>query len=99
MKKSEIFLELLLGVPALGALVAGGALFAFSSFVMPALRSVDAHTAITSMQAINVEAPRSALMLPLVGSALTAIAAVVAWKLIPSLRERESPGIRTEGGH
>src|SRR3546814_2014308 len=39
-----------------------------------ALRSVDAHTAITSMQAINVEAPRSALMLPLVGSALTAIA-------------------------
>eukprot|EP01133_Synstelium_polycarpum_P019499 gene19499-23360_t len=42
---------------------------------MPALRSVDAHTAITSMQAINVEAPRSALMLPLVGSALTAIAA------------------------
>lgn len=76
MKESEIFLELLLGgVTALGALVAGGALFAFSSFVMPALRSVDAHTAITSMQAINVEAPRSALMLPLVGSALTAIAA------------------------
>jgi hypothetical protein len=34
-----------------------------------------------------------------VAAALTAIAAVVAWKLIPSLRERESPGIRTEGGH
>ncbi len=81
MKKSEIFLELLLGVTALGALVAGGALFAFSSFVMPALRSVDAHTAITSMQAINVEAPRSALMLPLVGSALTAIAAGI-WAAI-----------------
>jgi uncharacterized membrane protein len=80
-KKSEIFLELLLGVTALGALVAGGALFAFSSFVMPALRSVDAHTAITSMQAINVEAPRSALMLPLVGSALTAIAAGI-WAAI-----------------
>ncbi|NMD60507.1 UNVERIFIED_ORG: putative membrane protein [Nocardia globerula] len=75
MKKSEIFLELLVGVTAFGALVAGGALFAFSAFVMPALRSVDAHTAITSMQAFNVEAPRSALMLPLVGSALTAIAA------------------------
>lgn len=82
MKKSEIFLELLLGVTALGALVAGGALFAFSSFVMPALRSVDAHTAITSMQAINVEAPRSALMLPLVGSALTAIAAGI-WHRSP----------------
>ena len=37
MKKSEIILELLVGVTALGALVAGGALFAFSSFVMPAL--------------------------------------------------------------
>jgi DHA2 family multidrug resistance protein-like MFS transporter len=35
----------------------------------------------------------------IVAAALTAIAAVVAWKLIPSLRERESPGIRTEGGH
>lgn len=81
MKKSEIFLELLVGVTALGALVAGGALFAFSSFVMPALQSVDAHAAITSMQAINVEAPRSALMLPLVGSALTAIAAGI-WAAI-----------------
>lgn len=75
MKKSEVILELLVGVTALGALVTGGALFAFSSFVMPALRSVDTHTAITSMQAINVEAPRSALMLPLIGSALTALSA------------------------
>jgi len=75
MKKSEVFLELLVGVTALGALVAGGAFFAFFSFVMPALRSVDTHTAIASMQAINVEAPRSALMLPLIGSALTALSA------------------------
>jgi uncharacterized membrane protein len=80
-KKSEIILELLVGVTALGALVAGGALFAFSSFVMPALRSVDAQTAIASMQAINLEAPRSALMLPLVGSALTALLAGI-WAVI-----------------
>lgn len=77
MKKEEVVLELLIGLTVFGALLAGGALFAFSSFVMPALRSVDAHSAITSMQAMNVEAPRSALMLPLVGSAVTAIAAAV----------------------
>ena len=81
MKNSEIILELLVGVTALGALVAGGALFAFSSFVMPALRSVDAQTAIASMQAINLEAPRSALMLPLIGSALTALLAGI-WAAI-----------------
>lgn len=72
-KRYGTVLELLIGVTTVAALLAGGALFAFSAFVMPALRSVDAHTAITSMQAINVEAPRSALMLPLVGSALAAL--------------------------
>lgn len=75
MKGSEIVLQSVVGVTAFGALVAGGALFAFSAVVMPALRSVDAHIAISSMQAINAEAPRSALMLPLVGSAVTAVVA------------------------
>ncbi|PTR29078.1 putative membrane protein [Rhodococcus sp. OK519] len=75
MKGSEIVLQSVVGVTAFGAVVAGGALFAFSAVVMPALRSVDARAAIASMEAFNVEAPRSALMLPLVGSALAACVA------------------------
>lgn len=54
---------------ALGAAVTGGSLYAFSTFVMPALRRLPADQAVAAMQAINVEAPRSLLMLPLVGSA------------------------------
>lgn len=68
----SIVFEILVGTTAVAALVAGGALFAFSSFVMPALGSISAHSAIESTQAINVEAPRSALMVPLMGSALVA---------------------------
>src|SRR3954447_1484384 len=55
---------------AFGAAVTGGSLFAFSTFVMPGLRRLPADQAVAAMQAINVEAPRSLLMLPLVGSAV-----------------------------
>ncbi|RDI18503.1 putative membrane protein [Rhodococcus sp. AG1013] len=73
--------EILVGVTALGAVIAGGALFAFSAFVMPALSSIPVPSAIESMQAINVAAPRSALMVPLMGSALTAAVCGV-WAVI-----------------
>lgn len=58
------------GITAIGALITGGALFAFSTFVMPGLDRAPAAAAIPVMQAINVQAPRSLLMLPLLGSAL-----------------------------
>jgi uncharacterized membrane protein len=58
----------------------GGSFFAFSSFVMPALRRLPATDAVRAMQAINVEAPRSLLMVPLVGSAVGSVA-VAAWAL------------------
>jgi uncharacterized membrane protein len=50
--------------------VTGGVLFAFSAFVMPGLRRVSVPAAVRAMQAINLAAPRSALMVPLIGSAL-----------------------------
>lgn len=51
-------------------LLAGGALLSFSAFVMPALRTLPTPAAVRAMQAINDRAPRSALMLPLLGSAV-----------------------------
>jgi uncharacterized membrane protein len=68
---------------AMGAAVTGGALFAFSSFVMPALDRLPAAQAVAAMQAINVEAPRSLLMVPLVGSAIGGVAVAVA-ALLPA---------------
>lgn len=54
--------------------VFGGAMFAFSSFVMPALRALPPRDALAAMQAINIEAPRSLLMLPLLGTAAGSVA-------------------------
>jgi uncharacterized membrane protein len=54
-------------VSAAASGVMGGVLFAFSSFVMPALRRLPETDAVAAMQAINVAAPR-ALGLPLLVS-------------------------------
>ena len=59
---------------AVAALLTSGALFAFSTFVMPGFDRLPPGQAVAAMQAVNVEAPRSLLMLPLVGSALGAAA-------------------------
>lgn len=61
-------LRLVALVTAVGAGVTGGAMFAFSSFVMPALQRLPAAEAITAMQAINEAAPRSLLMPPLLAT-------------------------------
>jgi uncharacterized membrane protein len=58
------------GVTAAASGVLGGAFFAFSSFVMPALRTLPPRDGIVAMQGINEAAPRSLLMLPLLASAL-----------------------------
>jgi uncharacterized membrane protein len=55
---------------ALGCGVSGGVLFGFSSFVLPALRSLPPGQGIAAMQAINLVAPRSWFLVPLLGSAL-----------------------------
>jgi uncharacterized membrane protein len=58
---------------AIGAGVAGGAFFAFSTFVMPALQRVDDRTGLRAMQAINVAAPNPLFMLALFGTAVACV--------------------------
>jgi uncharacterized membrane protein len=58
---------------ATGSGVFGGVLFAFSSFVMPALNRVPAREAVTTMQSINERAP-AGLAVPMVGTALVSAA-------------------------
>jgi uncharacterized membrane protein len=57
-------------VAAVAAAVVGGVLFAFSTFVMPALRRMPGTTGMPAMQSINKLAPASpAFMLALMGTA------------------------------
>jgi uncharacterized membrane protein len=63
---------------ALGAACTGGALYAFSSFVMPALARMPSEQGVAAMQSINVTAVRGPFMLPFAGTALLCVAVVVA---------------------
>src|SRR6516162_5972848 len=63
---------------AIGAALVGGVFFAFSAFVMPALRRLPAAQGISAMQSINRTAVTAPLMLALFGTAvLSGIA--IAW--------------------
>jgi uncharacterized membrane protein len=61
-------------VTAIACGVSGSVLFGFSTIVMPALRAQRPAVAAAAMQSINLAAPRSLFMVPLVGSALGALA-------------------------
>jgi len=63
-------------VTAVGCGLVGGVFFAFSAFVMPALRGLPVPDGISAMQAINIHAPRAALGTALVLPALGAAALV-----------------------
>ena len=67
-------------VTALGCGLSGGALFAFSSFVMAALRRLPAPQGIAAMQSINVTAPTPVFMTALFGTGLLCIVLIV-WAL------------------
>jgi uncharacterized membrane protein len=58
---------------AIGAGTAGGALFAFSTFVMPALRRLPDREGLRAMQAINLAAPQPLFMLALFGTAVASV--------------------------
>ncbi len=60
-----------------GSGVVGGVFYAFSTFVMPALRDLPDAQGIRAMQQINVAAPGPGLMIALVGTALLALALLV----------------------
>jgi uncharacterized membrane protein len=59
---------------AVGCALNGGVFFAFSSFVMPALRRLPATQGIAAMQSINVAAVTPAFMGLLFGTALAGLA-------------------------
>jgi uncharacterized membrane protein len=64
-------------ITALGAGIAGGVFFAFSSFVMPALDRLPPAGAIAAMQSINVRAVTPAFMTALFGTGLLCVALIV----------------------
>ena len=57
-----------IGTAAVGSGLVGGVLFAFSSFVMPALRRIPPAQGISAMQSINRQAPTPAFMLAFLGT-------------------------------
>jgi uncharacterized membrane protein len=62
---------------AVGAGCTGGALFAFSSFVVPALRRLPPAQGAAAMQSINITAVRPPFMLAFGGTAALSVALVV----------------------
>ena len=68
---------------AVGAALVGGVFFAFSAFVMPALRQLPAAQGIGAMQSINRTAVTAPLMLALFGTAvlsgITVVWAIRSW--------------------
>lgn len=67
----------LLAATALAAAVFGGAMFAFSAFVMPALGDLAPRDGVVAMQRVNVRAQQSLLLLPMGVLALGSLAVLV----------------------
>ena len=70
-------------VTALGCGLVAGVFFAFSTFVMPALKRLPARQGIAAMQSINELAVTPLFMTALFGTAATCVG-VAAWALITS---------------
>ena len=64
-------------VAAVGCAAMGGVFFAFSAFVMAALRRLPAAQGVAAMQSINVVAVTPLFMTALFGTALACVAAIV----------------------
>jgi len=64
-------------VAAAGAACNGGAFYAFSSFVMPALERLPSAQGVAAMQAINITAVRAPFMLAFAGTAALSAAVIV----------------------
>ena len=62
---------------ALGSATFGGAMYAFSAFVMHALDRTPTRSAVEAMQQINLSAPRPPLVLVMVGTTLLSLGLVV----------------------
>ncbi|MFC7491928.1 MULTISPECIES: anthrone oxygenase family protein [unclassified Knoellia] len=66
-----------LAATAVSSTVFAGAMFAFSAFVLPALGDLAPRDGILAMQAMNVRAPASLLLLPMGGVGVGSVAVVV----------------------
>ena len=60
-------------IAALGSATFGGAMYAFSAFVMHALDRTPTPSAVAAMQQINLSAPRPPLVLIMVGTTLVSL--------------------------
>jgi uncharacterized membrane protein len=76
-----------IGAAAIGSGLLGGVLFAFSSFVMPALRRIPAPEGISAMQSINRQATTFAFGALIAGTFL-----VAAGVGLDALLHRDQPG-------
>jgi uncharacterized membrane protein len=70
-------LRVLTTIGVVGAGVVGGVFFAFSTFVMPALRRLPNAQGLASMQSINRAAPTPLFMLALFGTGALSVALIV----------------------
>ncbi len=75
---TDLSIQILIFVAALGCGLAAGVFFAFSTFVMPALARLAPEQGIAAMQAINVTAVTPAFMSLLFGTALICLLLAVA---------------------
>lgn len=78
---------------ALGCALVAGALFAFSSFVMPALARLPPAQGIAAMQSINVAAINRSFMAAFVGTAVACVGLAV----VSLVHARAGSGLRIAG--
>ncbi len=83
----------LLATTALAAAVFGGAMFAFSAFVMPALGDLHPRDAVVAMQSVNVRAQQSLLLLPMAVLVLGSLGVLV----LVVVGETAEPGLAAAG--
>ena len=62
---------------ALGSAIIGGAMYAFSSFIMSGLDRATPSHAVAAMNGLNVTAVRAPFMIPFIGTGLLSVALVV----------------------
>lgn len=65
------------GAGAIGCAVLGGVFFAFSGFIMPALRRLPPAEGAAAMQSMNITAVMPPLMIALFGTALVCLALII----------------------
>jgi len=71
------FVVILIVLTAVGSGIVSGAFFAFSTFAMRGIRTLDTPAAIRAMQSVNVAAVRPPLMIALFGTGLLSIVVII----------------------